>query len=116
MHASSESGGNRLLQCSHDGLSSSIAYRPSDELDAFDDFHEPIGQQAVGVAVNGDRCFLIRRIDQAEHLSRLLVEPVGDALDVVLRLGPEVGLMGRGYGLRGQAGNVLVNVHEQWHR
>ena len=71
--------------------------RKTTALHALNDLHDPIGHQAVRLAVNSDRGLLVRSVDQAEHLPGPFVKPVREALDVVPGLGLEVGLMGRGF-------------------
>jgi hypothetical protein len=45
-----------------------------------------VGDQPVGLAVHGGGGLRVRRVDQAEDLALLLLDPLPQAVDVVLRL------------------------------
>src|ERR1044071_9003865 len=62
---------------------------PSHALFHFDD---AVGDQAVRLAMDGNRRVLVRRLDQAEHLPRRLVEPIAQVLHVVFLLRLQIGL------------------------
>src|SRR3954462_5265379 len=49
-----------------------------------------VGEQSVRLPVDLDRCFLARRVNEAEHVSGLFVEPILDVVHVVLPLRREV--------------------------
>ncbi|OLC26845.1 MAG: hypothetical protein AUH40_02865 [Chloroflexi bacterium 13_1_40CM_65_17] len=69
------------------------------------------------LAMEADRRVCIRRVDQAERLPLLLVDPVLDVLDPVSVLLGEVSRMSVGDVRGGHAlRKVLVHVHVQkWH-
>jgi hypothetical protein len=69
----------------------------------------------VRLAVNGDGSFFVGRFHQAKHLATILVKPVVQVFDTVLRLCVQVGLMRAGNSFRSQSFDVLVNIHVQGH-
>jgi hypothetical protein len=74
-----------------------------------------VGDEPVSLPVNGVGGLGVRRVNQAEDLSRFLVHPVAQVVDSVRCLGGQVGLVGAGgVGLRHPSLDV-VDVHEQCH-
>src|SRR4051794_1228437 len=74
-----------------------------------------VGDQPVRLAVHPRGGLGVRRLDQAEHLARALVEPVLLVVDPVGALRLEVSLVGTGHRLGGQPLDLLVDIHEQRH-
>src|SRR5438270_4534057 len=74
-----------------------------------------VGDQSVGGAVDGLGGRGVRRLDEAEHLARALVEPVLQVTDAVALLLLEIALVGLGDSFGGQAVDVVVDIHEQGH-
>ena len=54
---------------------------------SLDDLDELVRDETVSVTVNRDRGFFVRRVDEAEDLPGLLVEPVVQATASVVRPG-----------------------------
>src|SRR5690242_12613202 len=63
---------------------------------AFGDRKDRVGDEAVRLAVHGDRGVGVRRLDQAEDPAVLLVNPVLPVVHAVPALRLEVGPMGSG--------------------
>ena len=63
---------------------------------AFGDRKDRVGDEAVRLAVHGDRGVGVRSLDQAEDPAVLLVNPVLPVVHAVPALGVEVGTMGSG--------------------
>ena len=83
---------------------------------AFLDLDYVVGHQPVCLAVYCLRGLRVRRIEQAEDLAVLLVEPVLKGLRSILVLGFEIPLVCSGHRLGGQSFYVFVVVHVQRHR
>ena len=79
------------------------------------DLNNFIGKQAMGFAMNGNCRFFIWRFNETEHLAGILVKPVAQVLDTVLRLCLQVGRMGLGNRIRGEPFDMAVRIHKQWH-
>ena len=75
-----------------------------------------IGDKPVGFPVNRVGGLRVGRVDKAEHLPGLVVNPVVDVPHVVLVLGLEVSLVGGSHILRRRSlWQRIVNIHEQRH-
>lgn len=75
-----------------------------------------VSHQAVRTAMYL-RCRLrIRRLDEAGHLARALVEPVLQVTHSKLVLRLEIGFVGAFDRIRGQTVDVVVDVHVQRHQ
>ena len=83
------------------------APRRSPNLGTFLHLHDLVGHEAVSLAMHSLRSLLIRGLDEAEHLSRLFVEPVLAVGHAALLLDLEVALLGSRHRLRGQVPDVL---------
>ncbi|VXB70832.1 hypothetical protein AERO9AM_20707 [Aeromicrobium sp. 9AM] len=81
----------------------------------FLDRDELVGEQPVRLTVHALGGCGVRSLDEAEHLARVLVEPVLLVVDAVLALDLEVLGMGTGDGVCGEAFDLVVDVHEQSH-
>ncbi len=79
------------------------------------DLDDLIGHEAVGGLVDGDRHFARRRLDEAEDLSGVLVEPVGQVAGVVPGLRIEVERVRGDHLVDRQALSVAMDVHEERH-
>src|SRR5687767_1906989 len=71
--------------------------------------------EAVRFAVDPMSRLRVRRLDEAEDLARLLVDPIAAVVDPVLTLDLEVLLMGLRHVVGGDPVADVVNVHEQRH-
>ena len=67
------------------------------------------------LAMNRDRRFLVRGLDQTKDLTRFFVVPILQILHVVLALRLEILLVRAGDGFLREAGDVIVYVNEQRH-
>jgi len=74
-----------------------------------------VGEQAMGLLVDSLGGCGVGRLDKAEDLAVGFVNPVAAVVDSVLVLNGDVGRMGSRDVDGGDAGEVLVDVHEQWH-
>jgi hypothetical protein len=83
---------------------------------AFLDLDYVVGHQPVCLAVDCLRSLHVRRVEQAEDLAVLLVEPVLEDLRPVLALGFEIPLVCAGHRFGGRSFYVFVVVHVQRHR
>ena len=84
-------------------------------ISSLDQCFKLIGKQPVGFPMNSNRSLFIWRFDQAEDLAAILVEPVAQVFDAVLRLRLQVGGMGLGHRIRGEPFDMSVRIHKQWH-
>ena len=73
------------------------------------------GEQAMSLAVNGVGGLGTGRIEQTEDLALFLIEPIFEALDAMLMLDLQVGVM-RGGEVLGARPRDVVDVHVQRHR
>src|SRR5438067_12633815 len=81
----------------------------------FLDLGDVVRDQTVGLTVNRGRCLLARRVNEAEHLARPLVEPVLQVLDAVPVLNLQISLVGARDRFRGQSVKLVMVIHEEWH-
>src|SRR5262249_34311844 len=81
----------------------------------FFDLDDLVGQEAVGLAVNGGCRLLAGRLDATEPLARPLVVPVSEIVHPVLVLDAQIGLVGAGDGRARQSIDLLVNVEIKRH-
>jgi hypothetical protein len=85
-------------------------------LGALLDFVDLVGDEPVCLAMDGHRSVRVRRLDEAEDLSGLLVDLVVPVVDAVLVLRLDVLLVCFRNVLRGNAALHIVDVYEQRHR
>src|SRR6478672_12228228 len=71
---------------------------------------ELVGDETVAFLVDANRRVLVRRLDEAEDLSALVVVPVLEVLHAVLLLRLEILLVRSGDGVGRQTGNVIVDI------
>src|SRR5712692_6291574 len=92
------------------------APRASRPLSPLDHLEDPVGDQAVGLTVHPRSGLRVRRLDQAERLVVLLVDPVPEVLHAIRILLGEVCLVRMGHVLRGRAlWKLLVHIHVNRH-
>lgn len=83
--------------------------------DALFDFNDLVGFQSVRFTMHARGCFGAGRLNQAEHFTALLVEPILPVLDAVSVLRFDVGFVRVTNRIGGESVYFTMNVHKKGH-
>src|SRR5712692_8552146 len=105
----------RATKAGHEACWRPRARNPcSSSLASLDDLVNAVGDEPMSLPVDAHRCVSSGRLDEAERLVVLLVDPVPDVLDAVGILLGQVRLVGMGdVRSGGTIGELLVDVYEK---